>query len=299
MSLRAVQSRSLGDQVFQQLAGEIMGGRYAPGEGLPAERSLAEVFHVNRHVVREALKRLEQVGLVKISQGGSTRINDFKRHAGLDLLALMAEHASGGDEIASYLLSILEMRAVIAADVVRLCAIRGSRTVRDGLVAIAIEMKNAADDEEQLFALEVRFWELLHEGADNLAYRLGFNSLLKGVYAMGPFAHQWSIHEVKSSDYRGPLAAAIASGDAAKAEAMTRDAMRTPIEAFKKGLGQGALAPSGSAAPGPSPSTTRTASARPVSTRTPAPARKQTTAKPARGSTSSRAPSRGSRRPAH
>jgi GntR family transcriptional regulator, transcriptional repressor for pyruvate dehydrogenase complex len=246
MSLRAVQNRSLGDQVFQQLAGEIMAGRYASGEGLPAERSLAEIFHVNRHVVREALKRLEQVGLVRIAQGGTTRILDFKRHAGLDLLAVMAEHAAGGEQVEEYLLSILEMRAAIGVDVARLCALRAGSSVRDALIAIAAEMKTTTRD-DRLFELEVQFWERLHDGADNLAYRLAYNSLVKGAYAMGPFARQWSIDEIKSSDYRIPLAAAIAAGDAAKAEEMTRQAMRPPVEAFAQAIG----APENSPAPPP------------------------------------------------
>jgi GntR family transcriptional repressor for pyruvate dehydrogenase complex len=258
MPLRAVQSRSLGDQVFQQLAGEIMAGRVASGEGLPAERALAEVFNVNRHVVREALKRLEQVGLVRIAQGGSTRVLDFKRHAGLDLLAVMAEHASDGEQVAAYLLSILEMRAAIGVDVARLCAIRADVSVRAALVEIAAEMKATAS-EDRVFELEVQFWERLHEGADNLAYRLAYNSLLKGAYAMGTLAQQWSIDEIKRSEYRVPLAAAIAAGDAASAEAMTRAAMRAPVEAFGEDVGD--AAPPEAVAPRP-PRGTRQRTAR-------------------------------------
>ena len=36
--------------------------------------------------MREALKRLQQSGLVRISQGGATRVRDWRRHGGLDLL---------------------------------------------------------------------------------------------------------------------------------------------------------------------------------------------------------------------
>ncbi|HEX4447797.1 MAG TPA: GntR family transcriptional regulator, partial [Polyangiaceae bacterium] len=99
MPLHAIRARSLSEQVFEQLAAEIITGRYSPGDNLPAERALTDVFDVNRHVVREALKRLEQIGLVKVSQGGGTKVLDFKRHAGLDLLAIMSEHARGGEDV--------------------------------------------------------------------------------------------------------------------------------------------------------------------------------------------------------
>src|SRR5271166_2061635 len=131
MALRAVQSRSLGDQVFDQVAGEIMSERYAPGAALPSERTLAEIFGVNRHVVREALKRLEQLGLITTSRSGGAEVSDFKRSAGLEVLAMLAEHTHGGEESTKYLVSVLEMRALIGADVVRLCALRASRKVRD------------------------------------------------------------------------------------------------------------------------------------------------------------------------
>ena len=205
MALRAVQERSLGDQVFDQLAAEILSERYLPGAPLPAERTLAEIFRVNRHVVREALKRLEQLGLIGTSRSGGAEVSDFKRSAGLEVLAMMAEHAHGGEQVNKYLLSVLEMRALIGADVVRLCALRASREVRDALVQIAASMRTAASD-EALFDLEVSFWERLLEGADNIAYRLAFNSLLKGAYAMGPLAVQWSLSEIRDSDFRGPLA---------------------------------------------------------------------------------------------
>ena len=162
--LRAIHNRSLADQVFEQLAREIVVGRYAAGSSLPAERLLATVFGVNRHVVREGLKRLEQIGLVKISQGGGTKVLDFKRHAGLDLLALMAEHATGGRDVAAVWISVLEMRAAIATDVARLCAERATSTIRAELVAIAAEMRKTQVS-AHLFRLEVRFWDRAVEGA--------------------------------------------------------------------------------------------------------------------------------------
>jgi GntR family transcriptional repressor for pyruvate dehydrogenase complex len=241
MALRAVQERSLGDRVFDQLAAEIMSERYPAGASLPPERSLAEIFKVNRHVVREALKRLEQVGLISISRSGGAAVTDFKRDAGLDLLGLMAEHAHGG-EVDKYLRSVLEMRALIGADIVRLCALRASPAVRADLVDLARQMRTAPTD-ATLFALEVGFWERLLDGADNIAYRLSFNSLLKGAVAMGPMAQEWSLAEVRSSDYRGPLADAIARGNAAEAEAICRRVMGALVDVLRAGASPADVTP--------------------------------------------------------
>jgi DNA-binding FadR family transcriptional regulator len=239
LPLRAIHSRSLADQVFEQLAREIVVGRYAAGSSLPAERLLATVFGVNRHVVREGLKRLEQIGLIKISQGGGTKVLDFKRHAGLDLLALMAEHATGGRDVAAVWVAVLEMRAAIATDVARLCAERAPSTIRAELVAIAAEMRKTQVS-SHLFRLEVRFWDRAVEGAQNLAYRLAFNSLIKSAQAMGSQAEEWSAADLRANDYRRAIADAIAGGDAARAEREARDSMRKAVAVLAAAIGTSA-----------------------------------------------------------
>jgi GntR family transcriptional repressor for pyruvate dehydrogenase complex len=238
MPLRAVPNRPLTDQVFDQLAGEIMAERYPPGTNLPSERSLTDVFGVNRQVVREALKRLDQLKLVRISHGGATKVLDFKRHARLDLLALMAEHAtaSGGD-VARFQLAILEMRVPIGADIARLCAIRADDDVRRDLLRLSGEMR-AAETPEVLFALEVQFWGRLLDGADNIAYRLCVNTLADGAYARGEAAQAWFIEEIRASDYRRPIALAIAARDPDRAEKVMRTVMRTSVEAFGRAIGR-------------------------------------------------------------
>ncbi len=242
MALHAIRSRSLSEQVFEQVAAEIITGRYAPGLQLPAERALTLVFDVNRHVVREALKRLEQIGLVKISQGGGTKVLDFKRHAGLDLLAVMSEHARAGDDVAAIWLAVLEMRAVIAADVARLCALRAADDVKQHVLALARQMKETSDEEE-LFRLNVLFWEHLTDGAGNIAYRLALNTMTRSAEVKGALGVQWSIYEVKNNDFWLPTATAVASGDADKAEILTREAMRAAVQTFSKSVGQSADPP--------------------------------------------------------
>jgi GntR family transcriptional regulator, transcriptional repressor for pyruvate dehydrogenase complex len=255
MPLHAIESSSLGDQVFKQLSAEIILGHYVPGSWLPPERALTDIFKVNRHVVREALKRLAQVGLVKVSPGGGSQVMDFKRHAGLDLLVLMAEHARGGPDVADTWLSVLEMRAVLAADAARLCARRASAELRAELLEIARQTLDSADD-AQTYALEVRFWELVLQGADNIAYRLAFNTMLKGTRAMAEIGRRWAIEDARRNGSRLTIAKAIQSGDEAAAERVTIEAMRVGLELF--------------ATPGKSAPPARLPPARPTSTKAPA-----------------------------
>ena len=203
MSLAVVRNLSLADQVFQQLASAILSSRYKPGQALPAERKLVETFKVNRHVVREALKRLEQIGLVRITQGGGTHVLDFTKHAGLDLLAMMADYSNAQQSAMGVWLAVHEMRAVIMADAARLCALRGPQELRNELVVIAEKMRSIGDGPE-VYTLEISFWDRVLEGAGNIAYRLAFNSLVKGTHApsVSDIARVWAILEVKQAGYR-------------------------------------------------------------------------------------------------
>ena len=61
------------DQIAEELILDVLTGSYRPGERLPSERDLAARFEANRGAVREAMKKLEQIGLAEISPGGPGR----------------------------------------------------------------------------------------------------------------------------------------------------------------------------------------------------------------------------------
>lgn len=64
-------------RIATELASAIGSGVYAPGDRLPSEHALAEQFGVNRHTVRRSLASLCSQGLVRITQGSGTYVEDF------------------------------------------------------------------------------------------------------------------------------------------------------------------------------------------------------------------------------
>lgn len=75
---------SRGEHVAATLRDEILRGRYAPGERLPSERELSARFDTSRGAVREALKRVEQLGLASTRPGGVRAVG--VEHCTLDVL---------------------------------------------------------------------------------------------------------------------------------------------------------------------------------------------------------------------
>lgn len=72
MEVKPVKKETLTEQIMNQLAEQITSGELAPGERLPDERSLAEMFGVTRSRIREALRALSLIGLIDIRPGGGS-----------------------------------------------------------------------------------------------------------------------------------------------------------------------------------------------------------------------------------
>lgn len=174
MALQRIARRSAPDEVFEQIVAEVVDGERKPGDSLPSERQLAEVLGVSRPTVREAIQRMTQAGLVEVRQGDGTTVRDFRRHAGLDLLASLLLRRGELDLAAAR--SILEARLHIGPKIAALAAERAGAglagALRDAVADLAAEPDPAAQQRSAL-----AFWELLVDGADSIAFRLMFNSL--------------------------------------------------------------------------------------------------------------------------
>ena len=206
-------------RIYEALRGRILAGDI---ETLPSERQLADELGAGRHAVREALKRLQQAGLVRISHGGATRVRDWRRHGGLELLIELDE-LPAGLEIER---AIMEMRASVGADAARRCAARASAVIRAELEARA-QMLAAEADLEARNTIYEAFWDLIIDGADNLAYRLALNTLVSGrqVTVDAPRVAA----ELSDHDAIRELAAAIARNDPDDAHARARELLERSV----------------------------------------------------------------------
>ena len=208
--------------VHRGLRARILSGELAPGDAVPSERVLSEELGVNRHAVREALKRLQQAGLVQISQGGATRVRDWRNSAGLELMLDLVEQ--GSEPTGELIRSVLEMRASVGTDAARLCARRGSAEVRAG-VEEAASATAAAIEGGDVAALEgfVSLWERIVDGSENVAYRLGLNSLNAALAAYPELGESLA---PRDGDSLRALGRAVGSGD----EEGAADAARALLE---------------------------------------------------------------------
>jgi GntR family transcriptional regulator, transcriptional repressor for pyruvate dehydrogenase complex len=88
----------------------------------------------------------------------------------------------------------------------------------------------AAEDLDARNTLYEAFWDLVIEGADNLAYRLALNTLVTGQRLL-EFDARLVGGELADPDAVRALAAAIAAGDEPAAHARARDLLERSQEA--------------------------------------------------------------------
>lgn len=67
---------SLADEVARRLGDEVRRGTLRPGDRLPTEQQMCKAFGVSRPVLREAISRLKQDGLVESFQGRGVFVAD-------------------------------------------------------------------------------------------------------------------------------------------------------------------------------------------------------------------------------
>jgi DNA-binding FadR family transcriptional regulator len=72
--LKPVSRVTIGEQVALQLAGMIGEGRWQVGQKLPSEGDLCRALHIGRSTLREALKSLAFIGMVRMRAGDGTYV---------------------------------------------------------------------------------------------------------------------------------------------------------------------------------------------------------------------------------
>jgi GntR family negative regulator for fad regulon and positive regulator of fabA len=90
----------------------MLDGTYPAGSTLPAERELAHLIGVTRPTLREALQRLARDGWLSIQQGKPTRVNDYWRDGGLNVLSALVRSERNLPE--DFIPNLLRVRLVLA-----------------------------------------------------------------------------------------------------------------------------------------------------------------------------------------
>jgi len=219
----------IADRIATTLRRAIVAGQLRPGDALPSERELADEYDVNRSSIREAIRRLETWGLVKIRQGSATRVSDFFVSAGLDMVPHLFE--VGADVDPGILRDLHELRALLLGWAAERAALQADPSSIARLDELARRLAEETGHAARLQELDYDFFQELVAISGNRLLML-FSSFVRRIYEMGQdrFAaiyapgvfdaahHQQVVDAIRRRD-------PVTAGDAMRAHAQT--ALRT------------------------------------------------------------------------
>lgn len=167
------------EHIYDQIRDAILQGRYKPGDRLPTEREMAEIFAVSRNGVREAVRGLESAGLLEIRLGAAggayVAAGDFGTvtQSIQDLASLGALRPE----------SLLEARILLTSNVLRLACERATeedlRRIEDD---IELTETHFAQPGAERNAQIIDFYRLLAMATHNEVLVLLTEALAKAVF---------------------------------------------------------------------------------------------------------------------
>ena len=204
-----VNKKNLSDEVASQIINRIISGALTPGEKLPPEREISEKMNVNRHTLREALRKLESLGLLTVRQGDGIYIKDYKDSGNLELLKHILYQKK--DKTSGTLKDILEIRRIISSEMAEKAAL--NRTDAD-----ITAMQDILASGKSVIEKDLAIHQAIARAGNNILYIFilnFFNDIFKDFGQL-----YFSLEENKkvTNRFHSDILKAIISGDAKSAK---------------------------------------------------------------------------------
>jgi len=147
-----------------------------PGDRLPREAELAERFGVSRIVIREAVKILEDRGLVQVRAGrGTCTVSPSPEKVKESLLRLFRDQPVPA---ASEMERMLELRGVLEETAAGLAAVRATGEDLEAMAAALRDMARGTSEDE-LIAADLRFHAAVCRAAQNRYFEMVVQPLMQ------------------------------------------------------------------------------------------------------------------------
>jgi DNA-binding FadR family transcriptional regulator len=211
------------EETADRVRAAILRGEIEPGSALPAERELSEKLGVSRLTLRSAIARLETEGLVRPVHGSGTRVLDYRERGGVDLIGYLAAQAIEGGQVPSALLSeLLELRRMIAIELVGLAAERATDEELAELRRHHRRQSTLLDDPEAFKRADLAFARLLIRAGHNFALELLFNSVVRVIESNPSLTLAFQANATQTLEVYDRILELIESRDPRRAAKVTR-----------------------------------------------------------------------------
>ncbi|MFF7982741.1 FadR/GntR family transcriptional regulator [Streptomyces sp. NPDC007901] len=220
MAVESIARRTVVDLLAARLRDDILSGTHEPGSLLPPERELAAGYGVTRTTLKHALTRLEQAGLLSTRHGIGTRVLDYLRVGGADLLPMLAAQDP------TWLREVFEVRRQIGTLIAGRAADRRSERQARRLEHLLSQVADGPDaDAVQLADVEVH--RELARATGNRVYLLLTNTLFNAYLPVRAALRAPFEDAARAADRLAPVVRAVVDKDG--------EAARRAAEAYLAG----------------------------------------------------------------
>ncbi|NVN91473.1 MAG: FadR family transcriptional regulator [Desulfuromonadales bacterium] len=164
MKFQPIKPKKVSLQIADQIRTSILAGDFVPGDKLPPERELAEMFGVSRPSVREALNILSAAGMVMSYHGGGTVVQSLVDSAVgnflSELIRVQQERA----------LDVIEVRKGMESWTVYYAALRALPEDIQRLEEIVLGMERNLQTEKPSEDLDANFHVVIARATHNIVW---------------------------------------------------------------------------------------------------------------------------------
>jgi DNA-binding FadR family transcriptional regulator len=241
--LRPVRVPTAASEVADRLITAIAIGEYLPGERLPPERELAQILDVGRSTVREAIGRLQAVGIVDIRRGrqGGTYVRESWTGASAEAVRRTLQPRWAEME------QLFDLRCLVEGMIARAAAERRGSTdverMREALAGFA-----SARTPQQEHAADIAFHQAVVDATRNPQIAALSRDLLTRVslgFPIEPYDGAPTVYRRALGEHTA-LCDAIAAGDADAAGRIAQGHFTITNEAVREVLSRGLADDTGS-----------------------------------------------------
>lgn len=163
MSIEPIRRETVMDTVAMRIKSLLQSGELKSGDRLPPEPELARMLRVSRSSLREALKGLMFLGLLRARPGDGTYIQSslsrvLNQHFQWMILLREVEH-----------LEVYELRKIIEPEAAALAAKRATHTDLDRIASAVEAMRRDLDDPNLFHVHDIEFHEAFMSASGNVA----------------------------------------------------------------------------------------------------------------------------------
>ena len=170
-----VKNQRISDEILRQIRDAVLSGKFQEGDRLPNERALAEQFAASRPSVREALRGLEQAGVIYIKKGvnGGVFVADLDhRMVSRPFQTLLQLRKVTMD-------NIVEARLIFEPEAARLAARRAEKEDLEEMQEVIEKMSESVKTGELPNSFDLKFHKLIARAARNPILEMLSESMLE------------------------------------------------------------------------------------------------------------------------